>query len=169
MIHLENFHQLFCGNLGGHKTKLSYLDCPAPGIRPGPTFEIYRLFFRKLQMVYILVGVILVVGSYGVYASGFFGSGIITAHKLNMRSAPGIDRPPVKILYKGARVRILEYGEEWLYVVHEGKTGYIRNREIYVHIERRQKKEKAAADTPFDKNAEKLKKSQIPVEDVASP
>lgn len=161
MIHLENFHQFFSGNLWGHKIKFSCLGCPAPCIRPGPAFEIYRLFFRKLRMVYILIGVMLTVGSYGVYASGFAGNGIITAHKLNMRSAPGMDRPPVKILYKGATVRILKYDKEWLYVAHEGETGYIRNREVYVYIDRRPqkgKKEKAVVDTPLDKNAEKLKK-----------
>lgn len=161
MIHLENFHQFFSGNLWGHKIKFSCLGCPAPCIRPGPAFEIYRLFFRKLRMVYILIGVMLAVGSYGVYASGFAGNGIITAHKLNMRSAPGMDRPPVKILYKGATVRILKYDKEWLYVAHEGETGYIRNREVYVYIDRRPqkgKKEKAVVDTPLDKNAEKLKK-----------
>jgi septal ring factor EnvC (AmiA/AmiB activator) len=60
--------------------------------------------------------------------------GEITAFNLHVRSAPDRNATSVKVLNKGARVRILKRAEGWLEIYHEGQTGFIRNRERYVHI-----------------------------------
>ena len=60
--------------------------------------------------------------------------GEITAFNLHVRSAPDRNAPSVKILNKGTRVRILNRADGWLEIYHEGQTGFIRNRERYVHI-----------------------------------
>jgi len=60
--------------------------------------------------------------------------GQITASSLHVRSGPDRNATSVKVLNKGTRVRILKRTDGWLEIYHEGQTGFIRNREHYVHI-----------------------------------
>ena len=60
--------------------------------------------------------------------------GEIKAFSLHVRSSPDRKAPSVKILKQGTRVRILNHANGWLEIYHEGQTGFIRNRERYVHI-----------------------------------
>ncbi len=70
-----------------------------------------------------------------VWSAEPFEIGIITAGRLHMRSEPGLDGRSLTILYKGTRVRILEQIDDaWLKISYQETSGYIRNRERYVHI-----------------------------------
>lgn len=61
--------------------------------------------------------------------------GIITAGQLHVRSEPGLDSRSLRVLRKGVEVRILERVDDaWLRIAYQETTGYIRNRERYVHI-----------------------------------
>lgn len=60
--------------------------------------------------------------------------GIVIADHLNVRKEPGMDKPSVKVLQKGSRVKIFGYKKGWIKITHNGKTGYIRNRKRYVKI-----------------------------------
>ena len=61
--------------------------------------------------------------------------GIITAGRLHVRSEPGLDSRSLRVLRKGTQVRILERVDDaWIRISYQETTGYIRNRERYVHI-----------------------------------
>jgi septal ring factor EnvC (AmiA/AmiB activator) len=60
--------------------------------------------------------------------------GIITANNLNMRPEPGMTAPPLMVLKQGTEVKIIKQEGQWLKIIYEGQTGYIQNRERYVHI-----------------------------------
>ena len=79
--------------------------------------------------------------------------GEITAFNLNVRSAPDRNATSIKKLNKGTRVRILKRTNGWLEIYHEGQTGFIRNRERYVHIikEGEDKAEPASSTAPEEK------------------
>ncbi|MBU4344439.1 MAG: peptidoglycan DD-metalloendopeptidase family protein, partial [Proteobacteria bacterium] len=53
---------------------------------------------------------------------------------LNMRSEPGIDKPPTKTLKKGTKVTILTHCNNWLKIRHNGQVGYIRYLKRYIRI-----------------------------------
>ncbi|MCG2754432.1 MAG: peptidoglycan DD-metalloendopeptidase family protein [Desulfobacteraceae bacterium] len=60
--------------------------------------------------------------------------GIIIVPGLNMRSEPGIDKPPTKTLKKGTKVTILTHCNNWLKIRHNGQVGYIRYLKRYIRI-----------------------------------
>ena len=61
-------------------------------------------------------------------------TGIVTASRLNVRPEPGTNKPPIKILKKGAKVTILARHNNWLKIQHNGQTGYVRYRKSYIRI-----------------------------------
>ncbi|MBU0993735.1 MAG: peptidoglycan DD-metalloendopeptidase family protein [Proteobacteria bacterium] len=61
-------------------------------------------------------------------------SGIITANWIHVRTGPGTHYPSIGLLEKNTQVDILKNQGEWLNVSVNGDTGFIRNREIYIHI-----------------------------------
>jgi septal ring factor EnvC (AmiA/AmiB activator) len=67
--------------------------------------------------------------------------GIVTAYKLNLRPEPTNRCRPLKVLKKGAEVEIIGRCDGWLKIIHEDRTGYIKDREKYVRVLRRQKKQ----------------------------
>jgi septal ring factor EnvC (AmiA/AmiB activator)/SH3-like domain-containing protein len=62
--------------------------------------------------------------------------GVVSAAMLNIRSGPGQEYPSTRQLTQGNRVSILKMaGEgEWIKIKFQGETGFIRNRESYIHI-----------------------------------
>lgn len=62
------------------------------------------------------------------------GTGIIAASKLNMRSAPDPAAPILMVLNRDAKIKILRQDKEWLHILHNDTSGYIRNRKRYVEI-----------------------------------
>lgn len=61
-------------------------------------------------------------------------TGIITASKLNMRSAPDPAAPILMVLNRGTKIKILRQENEWLHILHNDTVGYVRNRKLYVEI-----------------------------------
>lgn len=88
--------------------------------------------------------------------------GIVTVKNLNMRPEPGKDNFPLKTLKEGTRVKILAHKGKWLRIVHEGRTGYIRNKEEYILIINGGEKREDNRDRP-DAEIERLEKE---VEDI---
>lgn len=62
------------------------------------------------------------------------GTGIITASKLNMRSAPDPAALILMVLNRGTKIKILRQDNEWLHILHNDTVGYVRNRKRYVKI-----------------------------------
>jgi len=62
------------------------------------------------------------------------GRGVITSPSLNVRVGPDRSQSVIQILQKGDEVQVLSYHGEWVKISYQEKTGYIRNRERYVHI-----------------------------------
>jgi len=60
--------------------------------------------------------------------------GVVSADKLNVRSGPDRTAPSIIVLTQGTRVRVLKHLDGWLEIYHDGKTGFIRNRDRYVRI-----------------------------------
>ncbi|MCD6224262.1 MAG: peptidoglycan DD-metalloendopeptidase family protein [Deltaproteobacteria bacterium] len=60
--------------------------------------------------------------------------GVVTVKNLNLRPAPGRKNTPLKRLKIGSRVEILKHEKNWLKVLHESLTGYVRNRKKYIQI-----------------------------------
>lgn len=84
----------------------------------------------------IFIGAGIIVLLYSAAAIGFQSNetGIVTASRLNVRPEPGIDKPPIKILKKGAKVTILARHNNWLKIQHNGQIGYVRYRKSYIRI-----------------------------------
>ncbi len=61
--------------------------------------------------------------------------GTILIRELNMRAGPGHHNPPIATLRKGARVLVLSYEGEWVRILYKDQTGFIMNRERYLHID----------------------------------
>ncbi len=61
--------------------------------------------------------------------------GTVLVRKLNLRSGPGRHNPPIATLTKGAKVLVLSYEGEWVRVLYKDQTGFIINRERYLHID----------------------------------
>jgi len=60
--------------------------------------------------------------------------GIINVNRLNLRAEPRRDAPVVKVLDKGAQVRILERQKGWFQVFHEGDIGYVMDQNEYITL-----------------------------------
>ncbi len=60
--------------------------------------------------------------------------GIITVDRLNVRKGPGKDEPIIRVLTKRTEVLILAHHNGWLKIWYKGSTGYIRNREKYITL-----------------------------------
>ncbi|MDY6823557.1 MAG: peptidoglycan DD-metalloendopeptidase family protein [Thermodesulfobacteriota bacterium] len=67
--------------------------------------------------------------------------GVINAPWLNVRSAPERDADRITALKRGTSVEVLEDLGKWLKISHNQATGYIRDREQYVHVEDRRSEE----------------------------
>ncbi|MEA3280630.1 MAG: peptidoglycan DD-metalloendopeptidase family protein, partial [Thermodesulfobacteriota bacterium] len=91
------------------------------------------IFLKKI-CIFAAVGIILMLHSNVVLGDQEQEVGVVAASRLNVRSEPGTDNPPVKTLKKGTRVYILKHGDKWLKILHEGKVGYVRNRKRYINI-----------------------------------
>jgi len=78
--------------------------------------------------------VILIMITLGIASGNANEIGIITSYKLNIRIKPDRNSRTIKVLNKGTSVTIISHLNEWIKVTHNGETGYIRNREIYVKI-----------------------------------
>lgn len=61
--------------------------------------------------------------------------GKIVAPALNLRSGPGLHHPPIATLPQGSQVLVLSYEGEWVRILFEDQTGFIINREDYLHID----------------------------------
>jgi septal ring factor EnvC (AmiA/AmiB activator) len=85
-------------------------------------------------ITYAAVGVIIILQFLDVCVAQSDEIGIVTAHKLNVRSQPGIESPSLGLISKGTKVRILDHHNKWLKILHDDQVGYIRNLERYVHI-----------------------------------
>ena len=84
----------------------------------------------------IFIGAGIIVFLHSAAAVGFQSNetGIVTASRLNVRPEPGTNKPPIKILKKGAKVTILARHNNWLKIQHNGQTGYVRYRKSYIRI-----------------------------------
>lgn len=85
-------------------------------------------------IIFIAAGIIVFLYSAMAISAQSNEIGIITVPRLNMRSEPGIDKPPVKVLKKGAKVTILTHHNNWLKIQHNGQIGYVRYRKGYIQI-----------------------------------
>ena len=77
---------------------------------------------------------VIIMSSSPLMGSEAIGVGIITASKLNMRSAPDPAAPILMVLSRDAKVKILRREREWLHILHNDTVGYVRNRKRYVVI-----------------------------------
>lgn len=62
--------------------------------------------------------------------------GTIVAARLNVRPGPGTDNEPLMIVRKGAVVDILDHDRGWVKIAYRDRTGWVKNREIYIRIEK---------------------------------
>ncbi|MFC1858456.1 peptidoglycan DD-metalloendopeptidase family protein [Thermodesulfobacteriota bacterium] len=83
--------------------------------------------------------------------------GMIAADRLNMRPEPGLNKPPLKTLRKGTKIKILRRLEGWLEIQHGDQVGYIRDRKQYVIILGMPGRKSDLSDDP-DKRLAALKK-----------
>jgi septal ring factor EnvC (AmiA/AmiB activator) len=60
--------------------------------------------------------------------------GVVTVKTLNLRPQPNRKNTPLKRLKLGTRVKILKHEKKWLKILHNGLTGYVRNRSRYIQI-----------------------------------
>jgi septal ring factor EnvC (AmiA/AmiB activator) len=93
--------------------------------------------FRVLKsaaFLFVVFGVLLVLSLTEILSGQSKEIGIITASKLNVRAAPGLGEPAIKVLEKGTKVNIIKHAEGWLEITHNGQVGYIRDRESYVRV-----------------------------------
>ncbi|MEA3428068.1 MAG: SH3 domain-containing protein, partial [Thermodesulfobacteriota bacterium] len=91
-------------------------------------------FISLVFIIFIAAGIIVFLHSAAAVGFQSNGTGIVTVLRLNMRPEPGIDKPPTKILKKGAKVTILSDQNNWLKIQHNGQIGYIRYRKNYIRI-----------------------------------
>jgi murein hydrolase activator len=93
-------------------------------------------FFKTIFKIIIFaaLGFIFVLWPPEIFGAESHEVGIITVNKLNVRPAPTIMNPPLELIKKGEKVRILEHLDGWLKISHQGRVGYIRNLKQYVHI-----------------------------------
>jgi len=70
-----------------------------------------------------------------VFAAGDPKPGTILVRELNLRSGPGRHNPPIATLTKGAKILVLSYEGEWVRVLYKDQTGFIMNRDRYLHID----------------------------------
>ena len=93
-------------------------------------------FFKTIFKIIIFTsaGIIFVLRPAEIFGAKSHEIGIITTNKLNVRPAPTIRNTPLKLIKKGAKVRILEHLNGWLKISHQGRVGYIRNLKQYVRI-----------------------------------
>lgn len=85
-------------------------------------------------IIFIAAGIIVFLYSAMAISAQSNEIGIITVPRLNMRSEPGIDKPPIKMLKKGTKVTILTHCYNWLKIRHDGQIGYIRYLKRYIRI-----------------------------------
>jgi septal ring factor EnvC (AmiA/AmiB activator) len=60
--------------------------------------------------------------------------GIVTASRLNVRSGPGLEHPPIMVLEEGTAVDVLQVMEEWVNIAYQGREGFVKNRERYIRL-----------------------------------
>ena len=98
----------------------------------GPVCGLAGKNFAGISLALICIISVLTSGTqYGFAAHEV---GIVVAHNLNLRPAPGTDSPPLTQLKKGTRVTILSHQDGWLKVRHLEQIGYIQNRKKFVRI-----------------------------------
>jgi murein hydrolase activator len=68
-------------------------------------------------------------------AASTYKNATVVAPALNMRSGPGLYNPSLAVLPKGTRVLVLSYEGEWVRILFHGQSGFIMNRERYLHID----------------------------------
>jgi len=85
-------------------------------------------------IAYVAVGVIIILQPPDVSVAQSDEIGIVTANKLNVRSQPGVENPSLMTISEGTKVKILEHHNAWLKILHNGRVGYVRNLERYVHV-----------------------------------
>ncbi len=78
-------------------------------------------------------------------------TGTITAIYLNLRTDPDRKAHSIYQIKKGQEVNILEHRGKWLKISYNGKKGYVRNRERYIHINKPQKIKTPAKTIPVKK------------------
>ncbi len=93
------------------------------------------------SIIFLFAGTILVLHPSLLFGFQSEEIGIVMVKNLNLRSEPEKNSPPLKMLKKGTKVKILKHCSGWLYILHEGHAGYIRNKAQYVEIitERKEK------------------------------
>jgi len=93
-------------------------------------------FFKTIFkiIVFAALGIIFVLRPPEIFGAESHEIGIVTANKLNLRPAPTIMNPPLELIKKGEKVRILKHLDGWLKISHQGRIGYIRNLKPYVRI-----------------------------------
>lgn len=85
-------------------------------------------------IIFITAGIIVFLHSAMAISAQSNEIGIVTVPRLNMRSEPGINKPPIKMLKKGTKVTILTRCNNWLKIRHNGQVGYIRYLKRYIRI-----------------------------------
>ena len=89
------------------------------------------------------------------------GTGTIVAGNVNVRRDASPSAPIVMVLNRGTKVRILKQERGWLYVSHNSKVGYIRNRRNYVRVLMLERTEITNDRKPVSSPADKKEKLQI--------
>lgn len=93
----------------------------------------WRRFLRVGS--FFLPVLIFCMGVYPLFGAGDPKPGTILVRELNMRSGPGRHNAPIATLHKGDRVLVLAYEGEWVRILYRDQTGFIMNRERYLHID----------------------------------
>jgi len=114
-----------------------------------------KILFLKIYIIIAAAGIFLILHPGPIFAAQSDEIGIINVAKLNFRPEPSRSIPPLKILKKGTRVRILRHLEGWLEVLHKDRIGYIRDRGRYVRIIRARKEIEDNGSAPDNKSDNK--------------
>lgn len=88
-------------------------------------------------------------------------TGVITASKINMRSAPDPAALILMVLERNTKIQIVRRENDWLRIVHNDTTGYIRNRKQYVRMITAAQEKTVKEKRSFPPAAEKKEQIQI--------
>jgi septal ring factor EnvC (AmiA/AmiB activator) len=88
---------------------------------------VFKIYIKSIILA--LTAVLFLTGSLHAYTA------VVKSSKLNMRKSSSLGSPIEAVLARGDRAEIIgDTDGRWVKAVYNGKTGYLRNRPIYIEI-----------------------------------
>jgi len=91
--------------------------------------------FMEAALFFLFPFLLIGLSSRPLLAANTYKHATVVAPALNMRSGPGLYNPTLAVLPQGARVLVLSYEGEWVRILFNEQSGFIMNRERYLHID----------------------------------